>query len=230
MKVLQEGIDVSRYQGDVDWAAVRRAGKQFALVRLGSSNRSGPYVDPRFAQNVKGAQAAGLQVGAYYYTYAQNKEKARRETEIFLKALEGCRLEYPVYLDVEDDTLAALGRQRLTELVLFSLQALDKAGWLPGCYSYSGFLRRYLDLEQLADVPLWVADYRGSVAYPSQYGIWQYSSVGRVDGVSGSVDLNYSFQDYLPRIRREGRNGYPAQAPGGEEVETGTPEQTEQEK
>ena len=73
MTVFQEGIDVSRYQGVVDWSAVAAAGKEFAIVRVGSSNQSGPYVDPYFTRNVQGAHAAGLRVGAYFYTYAKTE-------------------------------------------------------------------------------------------------------------------------------------------------------------
>lgn len=208
MTVFQEGIDVSRYQGVVDWSAVAAAGKEFAIVRVGSSNQSGPYVDPYFTRNVQGAHEAGLRVGAYFYTYAKSEDDVIRELEVFLKALEGHRLEYPVYVDAEDASLASLGREKVTGLVQFSMDILDQKGWFPGYYSYTEFLRRYINTRQLEDYPLWVADYRGYVGYQGDYGVWQYSSVGQVGGVNGNVDLNYSYKDYLPLIRAAGKNGY----------------------
>ena len=83
MTVFQEGIDVSRYQGVVDWSAVAAAGKEFAIVRVGSSNQSGPYVDPYFTRNVQGAHEAGLRVGAYFYTYAKSEDEVIRELRYF---------------------------------------------------------------------------------------------------------------------------------------------------
>ena len=93
--IYQTGIDVSRYQGTIDWAAVARAGKQFAVIRAVSSNNSGVYVDPMFEKNYAGAKAAGLRVGVYYYTYAQTESYADRELEALTAVLAGKKLEYP---------------------------------------------------------------------------------------------------------------------------------------
>ena len=124
MTVLEEGVDVSRYNGVIQWPAVYQAGKRFAIVRLGSSNANGPYLDPYFNDNVKQAQAAGLRVGAYYYTYASSEEEVIGELNVLLPALEGHRLEYPVYVDVESKELAQLGRERATQLVRFAMDIL----------------------------------------------------------------------------------------------------------
>ena len=96
--IYQTGIDVSRYQGTIDWAAVARAGKQFAVIRAVSSNNSGVYVDPMFEKNYAGAKAAGLRVGVYYYTYAQTESYADRELEALTAVLAGKKLEYPVFV------------------------------------------------------------------------------------------------------------------------------------
>ena len=111
-------------------------------------------------------------------------------------------------MDAEDASLASLGRDTVTRLIQFSMDVLDQKGWFPGYYSYTEFLRRYINTQQLADYPLWVADYRGYVGYGGNYGMWQYSSVGQVSGVNGHVDLHYSYKDYLPLIRAAGKNGY----------------------
>ena len=124
MAVYQNGIDVSRYQGSVNWAQVAAAGKQFAIVRIGSSNSGGLYVDPYFLQNVSGAHAAGLRVGAYYYTYARTQSAVADELSTFMNVLQGLQLEYPVFVDVEDASLTDLGRTRLTGLVRYAMDIL----------------------------------------------------------------------------------------------------------
>ena len=135
MAVYQNGIDVSRYQGSVNWAQVAAAGKQFAIVRIGSSNSGGLYVDPYFLQNVSGAHAAGLRVGAYYYTYARTQSAVANELSTFLNVLQGLQLEYPVFVDVEDASLTDLGRTRLTGLVRYAMDILYQRKWYGGWYS-----------------------------------------------------------------------------------------------
>ena len=112
MAFYERGMDVSRYQGLVNWPAVAGAGIQFAMVRIGSSNGGAAYVDPYFQRNVQGAHDAGLKVGAYYFTYAKTRDQVNTELETFLMALAGLRLEYPVFVDVESNQLTGLGGSR----------------------------------------------------------------------------------------------------------------------
>ena len=213
MALFQTGIDVSRYQGSVDWARAAAAGKQFAIVRLGSTSSSGLYVDPYFLQNVNGAHAAGLRVGAYYYTYARTEQAVIDELLAFLPALEGLRLEYPVFVDVEDASLQSLGRTQLTGLVRFAMDILYQRKFYAGWYSYTNFINNWLDAAALTQYPLWVADYRASLGYTGPYAMWQYSGSGTVSGVAGAVDLDYSYQDFLPAIRAGGFNGFRTAGP-----------------
>ena len=212
MAVYQNGIDVSRYQGSVNWAQVAAAGKQFAIVRIGSSNSGGLYVDPYFLQNVSGAHAAGLRVGAYYYTYARTQSAVADELSTFLNVLQGLQLEYPVFVDVEDASLTDLGRTRLTGLVRYAMDILYQRKWYGGWYSYTNYINSYLNAAELADYPLWVADYRASLGYSGRYAMWQYSGSGRVNGIAGACDLDRSYRDFLPDIRAGGFNNY---GPGG---------------
>lgn len=207
MEIFQTGIDVSRYQGNIDWQQVA-AGKQFAIVRAVSSNSGGVYVDPYFEKNVAEAHAAGMRVGVYYYTYARTEAAVINELDTLLPMLEGLRLEYPVFVDVEASSLQSLGRTELTGLVRFAMDILDQKGWFPGFYTYTNFAQNYLNMAELAAYPLWIADYRGYVGYQGSYDMWQYSSTGRVNGISGNVDLNYSYKDFLPLIKAAGKNGY----------------------
>ena len=113
-----------------------------------------------------------------------------------------------MFVDVEASSLQSLGRTELTNLVRFAMDILDQKGWFPGFYTYTNFAQNYLNMAELAAYPLWIADYRGYVGYQGSYDMWQYSSTGRVNGISGNVDLNYSYKDFLPLIKAAGKNGY----------------------
>ena len=134
MALFQNGIDVSRYQGSINWSRVASAGKQFVIVRVVSSNSNGVYVDPYFLQNVNGAKQAGLRVGAYYYTYARTQAEADNELRTVMNALDGLQFEYPIYVDVEDSSLTSLGRAQLTNLVRYAMDVLVQNKWYAGWY------------------------------------------------------------------------------------------------
>lgn len=219
MALFQNGIDVSRYQGSINWPQVAAGGQQFAIIRLGSSNNGGLYVDPYFLQNVNGAHAAGLHVGAYYYTYARSQSAVADELSLFLNVLEGLQLEYPVFVDVEDSSLTSVGRAQLTNLVRYAMDILYQRGWYAGWYSYTNFILSYLNAAELAEYPLWLADYRSQPGYTGTYSMWQYSATGNVSGVTGACDLNYSYQDFLPAIRAGNFNGYGSSGPDMEPVD-----------
>ena len=219
MALFQNGIDVSRYQGSINWPQVAAGGQQFAIIRLGSSNNGGLYVDPYFLQNVNGAHASGLRVGAYYYTYARSHSAVADELSLFLNVLEGLQLEYPVFVDVEDSSLTSVGRAQLTNLVRYAMDILYQRGWYAGWYSYTNFILSYLNAAELAEYPLWLADYRSQPGYTGTYSMWQYSATGNVSGVTGACDLNYSYQDFLPAIRAGNFNGYGSSGPDMEPVD-----------
>lgn len=208
MALYQSGIDVSRYQGNIDWSRVAADGKEFAIVRVGSSNANGVYVDPYFQQNVEGAKAAGLRVGAYYYTYARTRLEVDNELRIFMNELGRHQFEYPIFVDVEDSSLASLGRAQLTELVSYAMQVLTENKWYAGWYSYSSFIEENLNASVLDDHPLWVADYSSVIGYDGAFSLWQFSGSGRVSGISGACDLDDSYYDFLPDIRAGGFNNY----------------------
>lgn len=219
MALFQNGIDVSRYQGSINWPRVAASGQQFAIARLGSSNNNGLYIDPYFLQNYNGAKNAGLWVGAYYYTYARTQAAVANELSFFLNALTDLQFEYPIFVDVEDSSLTSLGRAQLTSLVKYAMDILYQRKWYAGWYSYTNFINTYLNAGALANYPLWVADYRANLGYTGPYDMWQYSSAGSVAGIGGACDLNRSYKDFLPDIRAGGYNNYGAAAPPMENVD-----------
>lgn len=194
--IKAKGIDVSKYQGTIDWKQVKDSGIDFAILRVGSWDNSGPYVDPTFEENYKNAVAAGVKVGAYFYTYAETEDEQNQELELFLNALSGKTFEYPVFVDVEADCLTGLDKTTLSNLVKREMDILDQKGYFPGWYSYTNFVNSYIDMTILKDYPLWIADYRGYVGYTGSYQMWQYASNGSVPGILGNVDMNYDYHGY----------------------------------
>lgn len=203
-----KGIDVSHWQGTIDWNKVKAAGIQFAIIKAGGSD-AGTYTDSKWEENYKGAKAAGIPIGAYYFvgkdcvTAAAGKADAER----FIKILKGKQLEYPVYMDNEAQPASA--KAGITEATIAFCKAMEAAGYFVGIYGsvVSGFKER-MDDSKLTAYAHWVAQYASKCTYSGQYGVWQYSSKGSVDGISGNVDLDYGYIDYPSIIKSGGFNGY----------------------
>ncbi len=205
------GIDVSRWQGHIDWAKVKAAGIQFAIIKAGGSD-AGFYTDPRWEENYRNAKANGIAVGAYYFVgpACTSAEASRADAQRFLSQLAGKQLEYPVYIDVE--ATAPVAKVGATAAAIAFCRAMEAAGYYAGIYSstYSGFRDR-LDDSKLTPFTHWVAQYASRCTYGGAYGIWQYSSSGRVSGINGNVDLDVSYVDYPSIIKAGGFNGYAKQ-------------------
>ena len=192
------GVDVSKYQDSIDWAKVKKDGIRFAILRVGSSNNDGVYIDPYFEENYLGCIANGIAVGAYIFTYADTEFEQNEEILKFLPALTGKTFKYPVFVDVEYSGLATLGASQLSSLIKRYMDILDQKGFIPGWYSYTNFINSYIDKDMLKDYPLWVADYRSTLGYSGPYDIWQYTSSGTVSGINGNVDMNRDYRGYIP--------------------------------
>lgn len=205
------GIDVSRWQGHIDWARVKEAGIHFAIIKAGGSD-DGFYTDPKWEENYRNAKANGIAVGAYYFVgpACTSAEDGKADAQRFLAQLKGKQFEYPVFMDVE--VTPASAKAGATEAAIAFCRELESAGYFAGIYSstYSGFRDR-LDDSKLTPFMHWVAQYASKCTYEGAYGIWQYSSSGRVDGISGNVDMDISYQDYPSIIKMGGFNGYAKQ-------------------
>lgn len=191
------GMDISKYQGEVDFKKVKADGIRFVILRAVSSDNNGIYIDPYFERNYREALANGIAVGAYIFTYAKTEEEQNEEVAKLLEALDGKTFKYPIFVDVEWDGFASINRTTLTNLVRRFMDIIDQKGYIPGWYSYTNFINSYLDASELSAYPLWVADYRSAVGFAGNYDIWQYTSTGTVDGVNGDVDLNRDYHGYI---------------------------------
>ncbi|MDO4540485.1 MAG: glycoside hydrolase family 25 protein [Syntrophomonadaceae bacterium] len=200
------GIDVSFYQGDIDWQAVKASGVDFAIVRLGYRGYKvgNIMLDECFEQNMEGALDAGLDVGVYFFSQATTEEEAREEAELVLDCIKPYKILYPVVFDWEvipgnAGRNSEVSVQRLGECAKVFCDTIDEAGYIPMVYANKRLALLKYDLRQLTDYDLWLANFANKPDFYYDYEMWQYSERGTVDGIVGNVDLNISFVNYAER-------------------------------
>lgn len=202
-------IDVSRYQGTIDWAQVAAAGYKGAMLKTVSTNHKlskradGLYIDPTFETNYRNARAAGLDVGVYYYTYATSEAMTDAELALVREAVRGKELTMPVCVDVEENKLKQLSTLDLSNLTAYALEQVERMGFYAQLYTYTGY-KYELDMARLSSRwDVWLADYTGNTPNVTfNYNAHQHTSKGAVPGISGNVDLNVTTLNY-PRIIRK---------------------------
>ena len=199
------GIDVSKHQGMIDWNKVKT---DFAILRAGFG-RYTSQKDPKFERNYAGAKAAGIPVGAYWYSYARSAEEAREEAKACLQVLRGKQFEFPVYFDIEDNTQEFLGKAVLTAMCEAFCDTLEKAGYFAGVYASTYWFTNKLAHGRLAGkYTIWLADYRAGYNKTLKRDMHQYTSNGNVPGISGRVDRNTCTRDFPAIIKKAGLNGF----------------------
>ena len=193
------GIDVSKYNKEIDWAKVKASGIEFAIIRAGyRGSGSGVLVeDPYFRQNLAGAKAAGVKIGVYFFTQAVNEAEAAEEAEAVASLVNASDLALPVFLDVESSGNVNGGRAdgldvaTRTAVVKSFCETVQSLGYRAGVYANKTWMTGKLNMEELAPYEKWLAQYRTSgPTYKGDYSIWQYTSNGSVDGIQGRVDLD----------------------------------------
>ena len=202
-KTEYKGIDVSTWQDTIDWEKVKASGVDFAMVRATFSTN---HVDNTFVYNVTEAKKAGVKVGVYHYSYAETVAEAKAEVKHLLETIAPYELDYPIAIDIEENSQKQLGTKKITAIAKTMLDAVRDAGYYPILYSNTNWLTTVFDMSQLSEYDVWVADWRGSVGYTGEYGIWQYSCQGKVSGIKPDVDLNISYKDYAKIIKEGGYN------------------------
>ena len=193
-----QGVDVSKYNGAVNWNQAAAAGMKFAFIKVGST-KSG--IDPNFAANITGAQAAGLRTGVYIYSYATTPEAAVNEANLVLQWISGYTVNYPVVFDIEDKCHKNLSNQQLIDIINAFCSTIDAAGYYPMVYSYKNM---FVNKLNTCGWDKWVAQYGDNCEYNNNVCFWQYSSKARISGFSGNVDINYQYKDYSNLIIPEG--------------------------
>ena len=204
---MLKGIDVSQWQGNVDFKKVKASGINFVIIRAGFGKYTNQK-DPYFEQNYKNAKAAGLNVGVYWYSYANSAQDVILEAKACMEVIKGKRFEMPIYFDLEESSQFQKGSTFCNNLVKSFCDELEKNGYWSGLYISRSPLQTYISSSVSSRYALWIAEYGSKCNYSGSYGMWQYTSTGKVNGVSGNVDCNYCYVDYPTQIKKTGKNGY----------------------
>ena len=192
------GIDVSKWNGNIDWTAVRNSGVSYVIIRCGYRGSTGGSLieDPTYRKNIKGAKAAGLQVGVYFFTQAINEVEAVEEASMVLNLISGQGVTLPVYLDVEASGGRAdgIGKDMRTQVCKAFCQTIQNSGYKAGVYANKTWFTSYINTASLTNYKIWLAQYAATPTYTAtRYDMWQYSSKGSVAGISGNVDMNIRY-------------------------------------
>lgn len=191
------GIDVSVYQGDINWSAVKASGVQFAFVRVGTTKKG---IDAKFAQNMAGANAAGIRTGVYIYSYATTVEAAAYEANLVLQSVQPYTVSFPIAIDIEDSVQKACTPDQLAAIANTFCSIIYSAGYYPIVYGSKNWLTTRIGATGFDK---WVAQYNTACEYPNP-AVWQYTSSGSVAGINGRVDMNILYKDYNSYIIANG--------------------------
>ncbi len=201
--VSQKGIDVSRYQEEIDWEKVAGDGVEYAFIRLGirGATEGKLAIDVAYEKNMEGALENDIDVGVYFFTQALNEQEAVEEAEFVLENLEDYEISYPIVLDVEEVTTKnprtkELTKEDRTKACIAFCERVKEAGYTPMIYGNLKTFLLMLDMEKLEEYEKWFAYYRTPLYFPYEFSVWQYTSTGKVDGISTDVDLNVSMKDW----------------------------------
>ncbi len=194
------GIDVSKWNGTIDWNAVKNSGISYVIIRCGyrGSSEGTLVVDPKYETNIKGASAAGLKVGVYFFTQAINEVEAVEEASMVLELVKNYKLSYPIFLDVEGSGGRGdkIDKATRTAVCKAFCQTIQNSGYTAGIYANKSWLETKIDADSLSSYKIWLAQYAAAPTYKGRYNIWQYRSTGNVSGISGNVDMNISYLGY----------------------------------
>ncbi|WP_024860722.1 glycoside hydrolase family 25 protein [Ruminococcus flavefaciens] len=201
------GVDVSEFQGEIDWEQVKQAGIDFAFIRVGYRTYGDGIVtyDSAFQHNIEGALDAGIKVGAYFYSQATTADEAVEEADAVIDALADYKITYPVVYDWEIVHDAArtdnVSVEALADCCVAFCERVKDSGYTPMIYQNTGTAMRKLDLPRIKDYDFWLAEYADKPSFYYDFKIWQYSNTGRVPGIEGDVDLNICFRPYDGKVK-----------------------------
>lgn len=204
---LMKGIDVSVHNDSIDWQKVKNAGIQFAILRAGYG-RELSQKDARFEENYRNAKAAGILVGAYWYSYAMSEDEARLEADVFLSVIKAKQFEMPIYFDLEEKKQFDLGKEKVSAIMRAFLERVESAGYFVGLYGSASSLTTHTADDIKSRYTIWLAHWAEQTNYSGAYALWQYSDKGGVNGISGNVDLDICTTDFPAIIKKKGLNGF----------------------
>lgn len=197
----RKGVDVSKFQGDINWKKVKNDGIEFAMIRVGFRGyETGKIVeDEKFKDNIEGCNNNGIDAGVYFFTEAKNEAEGREEADFIIDLIKDYKINMPVVIDVEESANTSKSRtknvtpEERTKIIIAFCERIKEAGYEPMIYGNLKSHMRMTDIYQLEDYSKWFAYYRTPLRYPYKMSIWQYTATGSVDGIKGDVDLNIAF-------------------------------------
>ena len=205
---IARGVDLSYHNGTVDFVALKNSGISFVILRVGTTNGK----DSKFEEYYTAAKSAGLDIGAYLYSYATTATAAAADANRTISWLGTKTFEYPIFLDIEHDSQKNLSKTTLTNIVMTYCDTLVENGFYPGLYTNKTWMEKINMTTVKARYDVWLASWivtgAGITDYSSDYSLWQYSATGTVPGVSTDVDLDIVFRDYPSYIKKYGYNNF----------------------
>lgn len=205
----RKGIDVSEYDGRLDWDSVKRNGIEFAIIRASWGHFA---VDEQFRRNVRECERLGIPYGLYHYSYVSNDEEMAEEARGFIRQCKSCKPLYPCYIDMEDadgwKRRRGVSDEMDIKVCRYTCLELEKAGFYAGIYASLDWLEHRIDSPRLDRFDKWVAQWGPVNTYNKEYGMWQYTSSGRLSGIDLRFDMDYAYKDYPAIMKRKGLNGW----------------------
>lgn len=198
-----QGIDISKYQGDVDWNKVKNSGIDFAMLRVGYRGYSNGQIaiDEKFIENISQSTNANVQVGGYFFSQAITEQEAVEEADFVLQNIRGYNIDFPIVFDLEEISAAdhrthLLTKEERTKIAIAFCERIKEAGYTPMVYGNVSWLKDYYDLTQIIQYDIWLAQYSDCPSFPYDFQMWQYTNSGYVDGINHIVDINLCFKEY----------------------------------
>ena len=202
----KKGIDVSEFQGKIDWEKVKNDGIEFAILRCGYGMDFSNQDDVEYERNANECERLGIPYGVYLMSYANTVEKARSEAEHVLRLIEGRKISLGVWYDIEDNgTSGAINKETLTNIINTFCNTIKNAGYKVGVYANLNWLENKIEKTIKDNYDIWVAQYYSKCEYEGKYIMWQHTSSGKVNGISTNVDMNILYED-LPVINNNDNN------------------------
>lgn len=207
-----KGIDVSKHNGSINWDKVKKAGIKFAMIRAGYGANN---IDEKFKFNISECNRLGIPCGVYWFSYAYTIEMAKKEAQYCLAAVKPYKLEYPISFDFEYDSVeyakqkgVTIGKGLASDITQAFCSEIEKAGYYVINYSNIDYLNNYFETKVSAKYGLWLAQWNNNEQPSRECQLWQYSAEGKVNGISGKVDMNKSLVDFPKIIKENQLNGY----------------------
>lgn len=206
---MYKGIDVSKWQGTINWQTVKNSGIDFAIIRAGfRGDAGGLYKDQYFEYNYNQCKLYDIPVGCYWYTNAKTVAQVQEEIEYLMTLIDGKQFEYPICFDIESEKIKNVSTSTLTDITITFCETLQQNGYYVSIYANPTWFDNYLDKSRLTAYDKWLANWTTNPKYGSEFcGLWQYK-VGTCLGVSGECDLDYSYKNYPYIIKQQGLNGF----------------------